>query len=166
VIRTSERAERSKAEAAVEAYKRLTRVERGFRVCKESELKVRPIHHRREDRVRAHVLLCMLAHYVRWHMEQRLAPLLFTDHDPESGQERRASVVAPAQRSEKADRKAGRKRTEEGLPVHSFQTLLRDLATLSKNTIRVGEHITFERPRRPTPLQERIFESLGVRYGL
>lgn len=166
VVRTSEGAEALTAEATVEAYKRLSRVERGFRVCKGSELQVRPIHHRREDRVRAHVFLCMLAHYVRWHMEQRLAPLLFTDHDPDAGQERRASVVAPARRSKKADRKASRKRTEEGFPVHSFPTLIRDLATLSKNTIRVGEHITFERLTRPTPLQERIFESLGVKYGL
>jgi len=166
VVRTSVRAEALTAHETVEAYKRLSVVERGFRVCKGSDLKVRPIHHRREDRVRAHVFLCMLAHYVRWHMERRLAPLLFTDHDPKAGQKRRASVVAPAQRSEEADRKASRKRTEEGQPVHSFQTLLRDLATLTKNTVQVGEHITFDQITRPTPLQERIFHSLGVRYQI
>ena len=162
VIRTSVQAGDLSAPEAVEAYKRLSAVERGFRVCKGSDLKVRPIHHRREDRVRAHIFLCMLAHYVRWHMEQRLAPLLFTDEDPEAGQERRTSIVAPAQRSESADRKASRKRTEEGEAVHSFNTLLRDLATLTKNTVRVGEHITFERLTRPTPLQQRAFHLLDI----
>ncbi len=166
VVRTSVRAEELTAQETVEAYKRLSVVERGFRVCKGSDLKVRPIHHRREDRVRSHIFLCMLAHYVRWHMERRLAPLLFTDHDPEAGQERRVSIVAPAQRSEEADRKASRKRTEEGQPVHSFQTLLRDLATLTKNTIQVGEHISFDQITRPTPLQEQVFEYLDVRYQL
>ena len=162
VIRTSVRAGDLSAEEAVEAYKQLSAVERGFRVCKGSDLKVRPIHHRREDRVRAHVFLCMLAHYVRWHMEQRLASLLFTDEDPEAGRERRTSIVAPAQRSESADRKASRKRTQEGEPVHSFNTLLRDLATLTKNTVQVGDHITFERLTRPTPLQERAFDLLDI----
>jgi transposase len=166
VIRTSVTAQELTASEAVEAYKRLSTVERGFRVCKGSDLKVRPIHHRREDRVRAHVFLCMLAHYVRWHMEQRLAPVLFTDHDPEAGQQRRASIVAPAQRSDRADRKASRKRTEEGEPIHSFQTLLRDLATLTKNTVQVGEHITFDQITRPTPLQQRALDLLGVNYRL
>ena len=166
VIRTSVQAGDLSAPEAVEAYKRLSVVERGFRVCKGSDLKVRPIHHRREDRVRAHVFLCMLAHYVRWHMEKRLAPLLFTDEDPGAGLERRTSIVVPAQRSESADRKASRKRTEEGEPVHSFNTLLRDLATLTKNTVQVGEHITFERLTRPTPLQQRAFDLLAITPGL
>ncbi len=108
----------------------------------------------------------MLAHYVRWHMGPRLAPLLYTDHDPKAGQKRRAPVVAPAQRSEDADLKASRKRTEEGLPVHSFQTLFRDLAMLTKNAIQVGEHITFDQITRPTPLQERVFDHLDVRFRL
>ena len=90
------------------------------------DLHVRPIHHRLPDRVRAHVFLCMLAYYVEWHMRQALAPLLFQDDEPEEGEALRNSIVAPAQRSPKAMRKAKTKRNDEGQPVHSFHTLLED----------------------------------------
>ena len=106
------------------AYKDLSKVERAFRCFKSVDLKARPLHHRRADRVQAHVLLCMLA-YVEWHMRQTLAPLLFDDHDPATAEQQRPSVVA-ADRSPAALAKAGRKRTDDDLPVHSFRTLLTD----------------------------------------
>ena len=163
VIRTSLPAEALGPEAAVRAYKGLSVLERAFRSYKGVDLKVRPIHHRRADRVRAHIFLCMLAYYVEWHMRRALAPLLFDDHDRAGAEARRASVVAPAQRSPAAERKARRKRTEEGFPVHSFRTLLRDLATVAKNRVEVGE-ATFEQITTPTPLQQRAFDLLAVSY--
>ena len=127
------------------------------------DLKVRPIHHRRADRVRAHVLLCMLAYYVEWHVRGALAPLLFDDHDREGAERRRTSEVAPAQRSEAAAAKASTKRTEDGLPVHSYRTLINELGTLTANTMRVAEGgSTFTLHTRPTPVQQRCFELLGV----
>ena len=138
-------------------------MERAFRSLKSVDLKVRPLHHRRADRVRAHVLLCMLAYYVEWHMRRALAPLLFDDHDPAAAERRRASVVAPARRSPAALAEAGRKRTDDDLPVHSFRTLLTDLGTLAVNTMQVaGDGSTFTLQTQPTPLQQRCFELLGV----
>ena len=165
VLRTSVGAERLASEDVVRAYKRLSRVERAFRICKNFALEVGPIRHRREDRVRAHVLLCMLAYYVRLHMEQALAPVLFTDHDPQSAEARKPSVVAPATRSQAALRKTRRKHTEDGLPVHSFRSLMNDLATLTKNTVRMGDTaVEFQQYARPTQLQERAFQLLDVSY--
>ena len=135
VIRTNLACQQMAAEPTVAAYKGLSVAERAFRSCKSVDLKVRPIYHHLENRVRAHVFLCMLAYYVEWHMRQKLAPILFDDEDPEAGRQLRDSVVAPSQRSPQALRKAHRKRTDEGDPVHSFQTLLSDLATISKNRI-------------------------------
>ena len=113
--------------------------------------------------MRAHVLLCMLAYYVEWHMRRALAPLLFDDHDPAAAEQQRTSVVAPARRSPAALAKAGRKRTEDDLPVHSFRTLLTDLGTLAANTMQVaGSDATFTLQTQPTPLQQRCFELLGV----
>jgi hypothetical protein len=154
---------------AVRAYKSLATVERAFRSLKTVDLKIRPIHHRREDRVRAHVFLCMLAYYVEWHMREALAPILFDEDDLEAAQAQRRSVVAPAHRSPSAEEKASAKRTPENLPVHSFQTLLKDLATIAKNKVR-PKHDTPARPVRsifemvtvPTPVQRRILELLGV----
>ena len=120
----------------VRAYKSLATVERAFRSLKTVDLHVRPIGHRLAERVRAHVFLCMLAYYVEWHMRQALAPLLFDDDDKAAGEAQRASVVAPAQRSPRAQRKAQTKRTDDGMPVHRFQTLLDDLATVTKNRVR------------------------------
>ena len=165
VLRTSLSAERMGNEDVVRAYKSLSHVERAFRVCKDFALEVEPIRHRREDRVRAHVFLCMLAYYVRLHMEQALAPILFTDHDPEGAQASKPSIVAPAVRSPAALRKARRKRTDDGLPVHSFRSLMRDLATLTKNTVRLGDTaVVFTQYAQPTVLQERAFHLLDVSY--
>ena len=123
VIRTNLAREQMDAEQTVAAYKGLSVAERAFRSCKSVDLKVRPIYHHLEDRVRAHVFLCMLAYYVEWHMRQKLAPILFDDEDPEAGRQLRDSVVAPSQRSPQALRKAHRKRTVEGGPVHQLSDL-------------------------------------------
>jgi transposase len=165
VIRTSVPAEVLTAPETVAAYKGLSVVERAFRSYKSVDLKVRPIYHHLADRVRAHVFLCMLAYYVEWHMRQVLAPLLFDDDDKASAAAQRASIVAPAQVSEKAQRKARTQRTDEGLPVHSFQTLLADLATIVKNRIqpRLPGAIPFDQITRPTPLQQRALDLLAVR---
>ncbi len=164
VIRTSVPSHILDAEQTVEAYKSLSTVERAFRSCKTVDLKLRPIHHRREERVRAHVLLCMLAYYVEWHMRQRLAPMLFDDEDREEARRSRASVVQPAQRSTSAQRKARTKRTADGLPVHSFQTLLCDLRRVAKNRVqpRIPGAPGFYRVTTPNPLQQRAFDLLEV----
>ena len=165
VIRTNVAPEQMDAQQAVAAYKGLSVAERAFRSCKSVDLKVRPIYHHLEDRVRAHVFLCMLAYYVEWHLRQTLAPMLFDDEDPETGRQLRDSVVAPSQRSPGALHKAHHKRTEEGEPVHSFQTLLSDLATISKNRIQpqLPGSPAFDKITRPTSLQQRALDLLGVR---
>lgn len=161
VIRTSVRPEAASAEQTVRHYKSLSMVERVFRCSKTVDLKVRPIHHYLADRVRAHILLCMLAYYVEWHMRRALGPILFDDDDPAAAQARRDSIVAPATRSPKALRKAQSKRTEDDFPVHSFQTLLADLATVAKNTA-VMNQTTMQIITTPTPLQQRALELLKV----
>jgi hypothetical protein len=165
VIRTSVAPEVLDAEGAVEAYKGLSVVERAFRSVKSIDLKIRPIHHRREQRVRAHVFLCMLAYYVEWHMRRALAPILFDDPEPQVARGCRTSVVAPAERSPAARRKAHTKRTEDGLAVHSFQTLLADLSTIVKDRIqpRLAGATGFDKITVPTPLQQRALDLLGVR---
>jgi hypothetical protein len=164
VIRTSVPQAELSAEEAVRSYKRLSRIERAFRCLKTMDLKVRPIHHRLAQRVRAHVLICMLAYYVEWHMRRALAPLLFEDHDRPMAERLRRSVVAPAQRSPKALRKARTKRTDEGSPVHSFHTLLEDLASVVKSQIKPkGIQLDpFVKITNPTPLQQKAFDLLGV----
>jgi hypothetical protein len=168
VVRTSVAATALASEEAVRAYKRLAQVERAFRSLKSVDLKVRPIHHRLEDRVRAHVLLCMLAYYVEWHMREALAPMLFDDDDPATAEAARRSVVAPAQRSPRAQRKAATKLTDEGSPVHSFRTLLSDLATVAKNRIlpTAKQPVTFDLITTPTRLQQHAFDLLGVNYRM
>jgi hypothetical protein len=161
VIRTNVSAESLSAAEAVARYKSLASVERAFRSMKSVDLKVRPIHHHQADRVKAHIFLCMLAYYVEWHMRQALAPMLFDDEDREAAQAQRRSVVAPAQRSESAQRKAASKQTQDGLPVHSFRTLLQDLATLTRNEVSMGGQ-TFQMLASPTPVQERAFQLLQV----
>ena len=140
-------------------------VERAFRCYKSIDLKVRPIHHRRACRVRSHVFLCLLAYYVEWHMRQALAPMLFDDDDPEAAKALQESVVRPAQRSPSAQRKAQRKRTDDGQPVHSFQTLLADLATIVRDRIQpqLPDAPTFDKTTIPTPIQQRAFDLLEVR---
>ena len=146
------------------AYKDLSKVERAFRSIKTIDLKVRPIYHWLEDRVRAHVFLCMLAYYVEWHMRQKLQPILFDDDDKASAESLRSSIVAPAPRSVRAQAKDKTKRTQEGLPVHSFRTLLADLATLSKNRVQTkgATPCEFYMLTQPTDLQRHVFELLGV----
>lgn len=165
VIRTSVPAERLDTETTVRVYKRLSTVERAFRCYKSIDLKVRPIHHRRACRVRAHIFLCMLAYYVEWHMRQAWAPMLFDDDDPDAAQALQESVVAPAQRSPSAQRKAQCKRTADGQPVHSFQTLLADLGTIVRNRIQptMPDVPAFDKTTIPTPIQQRAFDLLGVR---
>jgi hypothetical protein len=164
VIRTSVPKAELSAEEAVRSYKSLSRIERAFRCLKTMDLKVRPIHHRLARRVRAHVLICMLAYYVEWHMRRAFAPLLFDDHDKLSAERSRGSVVAPAQRSPKALRKARLKKTDDGSPVHSFHTLLEDLASVAKNYIKPEglELDPFVKITNPTPLQQKAFDLLGV----
>jgi transposase len=167
VVRTSLSQDRMTADEAVRSYKRLAEVESAFRSLKTVDLKVRPIYHHLADRVRAHVLLCVLAYYVEWHMRDALAPVLFEDDDKPAGEAIRDSIVAPAKRSPRADDKASSKRTESGEPVHSFQTLLADLATIAKNRVQPmakGEALpAFDIVTTPTPTQRRAFELLGVR---
>ena len=163
VVRTSLPAEEMDAEATVRAYKGLSVVEQAFRSYKTVDLKVRPIYHWTNDRVRAHVFLCLLAYYVEWHMRQRLAPLLFDDQDPNGAP--RPSVVAPAKVSQAARKKAQSKRTPDGLPVHSFRTLLEDLATIVRNQVvpKLPGARPFTIVTRPTPLQQQALDRLGVR---
>jgi hypothetical protein len=164
VIRTSVPKEALSGQQVVASYKSLSGVERAFRSLKSVDLHVRPIHHRLPDRVRAHILLCMLAYYVEWHMRQRLAPMLFDDEDKPQAQAARRSIVAPAQRSPAAQRKAFTKQTPDGFPVHSFQTLLGDLATIAKNRIQPADKSipAFNMLTQPTALQQRAFDLLGL----
>ena len=165
IVRTSLPASELDAQGTVCAYKSLSQVERAFRSFKTVDLKVRPIFHYAPDRVRAHVLLCMLAYYVEWHMRQLLAPLLFDDDDRAGAEAARASVVAPARVSLSAQDKARSKRTAAGWPTHSFRTLLDDLATIARNRIvpRLPGAEPFDVLTRPTALQRETFRLLGIR---
>ena len=165
VIRTCLDKAEMNAPDTVRAYKGLSAVERAFRSLKSVDLKVRPVFHRTDGRVRAHVLLCMLAYYVEWHMRRRLAPLLFEDDDREAARRQRATPVEKAQASPSGKRKAQTKETPDGLPVHSFRTLLRDLATVTRNRVvpRLQDAESFETLTRPTELQREAFRLLGVR---
>ncbi len=160
IIRTSVGAERMDAATCVRHYKSLAQVERAFRSLKTMDLKIRPIHHRLADRVRAHIFLCMLAYYVEWHMREAWRELMFTDEDQEVKETR--DPVAPAQRSRAAKRKASRHQQDDGTPVHSFQTLLADLATVTRNTCRMphteGEASTFPVLTLPNATQKRAYE--------
>jgi len=165
IIRTSLTSEIVKAQGVVQSYKQLSVVERAFRSFKSIDLKVRPIHHHLERRVRVHVFLCMLAYYVEWHMRQSLAPILFDEDDPLEAHSQRRSVVAPSQRSSSAKTKAQRKRTKDNLPVHSFQTLLKDLATITKDRIqpRLSSAPAFDKITIPTIVQRQALHLLGVK---
>lgn len=147
-------------QALVRAYKQLKVVERAFRTLKGTDLEIRPIYHHLEERVRSHVFLCMLAYYVAFELKVRLAPLLFTDDTPQLP----SDPVAPAERSSAARAKAGAKETPDGFPVHSFPDLLAELATLCRNEVRIypGD-CSFRQLTKPTAIQARAFELLGVR---
>jgi transposase len=164
VIRTSVEDKALAANDVVGAYKGLARVERAFRSLKTVDLHIRPIHHWLAPRVRAHVFLCMLACHVEWHMRERLKPMLFDDDDPTAAARERASIVAPAQPSPAALRKRASKVTADGLPVHSFQSLLRDLATCTLNemTTTLNEAYSFTLVATPTPIQAQAFARLAV----
>lgn len=170
VIRTSVPADTLNAGETVRRYKDLSTVEQAFRSLKSIDLRVRPIYHRLADRVRGHVLLCMLAYYVTWHMRRALAPMLFEDDDKATAEMLRYSVVSTARRSPSADAKARTKRAADGEPVHSFQSLLKDLATIAKNrvqpripaTVNTSQTPEFDLVTVPTPIQRRVFELLGV----
>ncbi len=161
VVRTSVPPERLDTPGVVETYKRLSAVERDFRALKGDDLAVRPIFHWREDRVRAHLFLCFLAAYVRWHLEEAWAPLLFRDEAPPA----RTDPVAPPRRSPGAIAKERDHRTPDGLRVGSFATLMVELATLTRNRVvptGLGEQAAFDLLSEPTPLQARAFELIGV----
>ena len=167
VLRTSLPEEVLGRDGVVFSYKELEDVERAFRGFN-SELDVRPVRHHLEGRVRGHVFLRVLSYYVAWHMKEALAPALFKDDDKEGARVARQGPVAPAVRSPKALKKAARKRTEEGWPAHSFETLLADLGTISVNTIEPTDQSvpSFKKVTLPTTLQRRAFELLGVPYRL
>ena len=165
VIRTSLNQQQLDANAAVAAYKSLSQVERAFRSIKTVDLQVRPVFHYSAERVRAHVFLCMLAYYVEWHMRSCLKPMLFDDEWIQETQSSRPSAVAKAQRSSHAKHKDATRCADDGLPLHSFQTLLQDLATLAYNITHtaLNPKAKIILITRPTPLQEKAFKLLGVR---
>jgi hypothetical protein len=162
VLRTNVPTEGLDTTATVLAYKALAGVERAFRSLKTVDLEIRPIHHRLADRVRAHVFLCMLAYYVIWHMRQAWAELLFDDHDRPAAAAARPSPVATAKVSPAARTKAARKHTADGRPVHSFPSLLHDLATLTRNLVRFGDAPAVVMLARPTALQQHAFDKLAI----
>jgi transposase len=164
VIRTSVSAQQLDAGAAVAAYKSLANVERAFRSMKTVDLHVRPVFHYNAQRVRAHVFLCMLAYYVEWHMRARLKPMLFDDEHLDEASAARASPVVKAIRSQHAKAKDARKTADDGLPLHSFRTLLQDLGTLAYNVTHtpLNPEVKIVITTRPTPLQAKAFELLGL----
>ena len=164
VIRTSVSAKQLDAPAAVAAYKSLSHVERAFRSMKTVDMQVRPVFHYSTQRVRAHVFLCMLAYYVQWHMRQRLKPMLFDDEHLDEASASRASPVVKAVRSAHAKAKDAGKTADDGLPLHSFRTLLQDLGTLAYNVThtRLNPEAKIVLTTRPTPLQAKAFALLAL----
>lgn len=161
LLRTTVPAERLDTPGVVHAYKNLVHVERDFRSLKTVDVDLRPVHHYTETRVRAHVLLCMLAAHLTWHLRAALAPLTFTDEQPPH----RPDPVAPARRSSAAETKAATKRTTDGLEARSFRDLLDHLGTLTRNTVAVtvaGHTTRFEQLTVPTRTQQRAFDLLGT----
>lgn len=164
VIRTSEPQARMSAEDTVRGYKNLSQVERAFRCLKGLDLLVRPIRHRTEERVPAHIFLCLLAYYVEWHMRKAWAPILFEDDEVDADRKVR-DPIAPAKPSQSARQKKAARRTADGLPVHSFRTLLADLATRCRNTRRIKSDETsptFDDVTESSPLQKRAYDLLGL----
>ena len=165
VVRTSEPAKRLSAADAVRDYKRLAEVEQAFRSLKSVDLRVRPIYHRIEDRVRAHVLLCMLAYYVQWHLKRAWEPLLFEEEDlRDDSPPARSGGCRPSLRRRCSSKKSTHQ-TADGLPVQSFATLLRELGTRCRNTCLVVSDPsgnTFEQLTEMTPLQAEAFRLLDL----
>ena len=159
VLRTPVPEDQLDAPAVVTAYKNLSRVERDFRSIKSDDLDLRPVFHRLEERVKAHVLICMLAAYLTWHLRKAWAPLTFTDQDPP----RQDNPVAPARRSAAARAKASTQRDTAGRPYRSFRGLLAHLATLTRNQVRfTGTSLTVPMLAEPTPAQRQAFDLLGA----
>lgn len=163
VVRTSVPLQAMNSADVVETYKSLSQVERAFRCIKTVDLQLRPIYHHNDDRIRAHVFLCMLSYYVEWHLRSRLRDVLFDDCDRESAQTSRLTPVGAAVRSEAARRKDATRITEQGYPVQSFQDLLRDLATLTRNRIGIPEYNSqYEKLTTPTDYQRHVLNLLEV----
>ena len=164
IVRTGLPVDAIRSDEAVAAYKSLARIERAFRSVTVTQLRVRPMVVYTADHVRAHVFLCMLAYYLEWNLRRKWAPMLFQDDDPAAAQAQRASPVAKAEVSEAARRKASRKITATGQPVHSLRTLLDDLATLTWNEAILpgGSGQPFTLFANPTPLQAEAFRRLGI----
>jgi Transposase DDE domain len=164
VVRTSLEANRLDEVTTVRSYKSLALVERAFRCLKSVDLQLRPVRHWLPERVRAHVFLCMLGYYLEWHLRQRLAPMLFHDTDRNAAEAQRNGPVAKAERSPAAIAKQTTGVTPDGLPVHSFSSLLADLATLARNTVTtaINPHRPFTLLTRPTPIQQKALDLLGL----
>jgi hypothetical protein len=165
IIRTSLGVETLNAVETVRAYKGLAKVEQAFRSYKTIDLKVRPIYHRLAQRVKAHVFLCMLAYYVEWHMRLALSPLLFEEEKVVEETTQVRSIVTNSRRSKKAQAALASPKTEAKFPVHSFRTLMEDLATITKNTIQANcseVSLRFEKITQPTSLQQRALDLLSV----
>ena len=163
VIRTCVTAERMNSDKVVMTYKSLAKVERAFRSLKSIDLHIRPIRHRNDNRIRAHVFLCMLAYYVEWHMRAALRELIFDDDDLAGAQALRKSVVAKAKRSASAKQQDATRRTPENLPVQSFQDLLKGMATLTRNSICFESSASvFNQLTESTPWQRRVLELLST----
>ena len=165
IIRTSVSKDNMNTAETISAYKSLSKVERAFRSLKTIDLKIRPIFHRIADRVKAHIFLCMLAYYVEWHMRQKLAPILFDDHDKEFAEKLRNNPIEPAKKSPKAVSKAKKKLSDDNFKVHSFQSLLKNLSTIvkSKVIIKLKENPSFYKISQLTPLQKKAFSLLGIK---
>ena len=168
VLRTSEPEERLSAEDTVRSYKSLAEVERAFRCLKGIDLLVRPIRHRTEDRVPAHIFLCLLAYYVEWHLRRAWAPLLFEDEERWEERKRRDPIL-PAKPSDSAQRKKRSQETADGLPVHSFETLMEDLASRARVTyalkpLKAAENtnLKFQQVPEPTSVQARAYELIRM----
>ena len=168
VLRTSEPAERLSAEDTVRSYKSLAEVERAFRCLKGIDLLVRPIRHRREDRVPTHIFLCVLAYYVEWHLRRAWAPLLFEDEERREDRKHRDPILA-AQPSVSAQRKKRSHETADGLAVHSFETLLKELASRARVTYALKSepskektNLTFLQVPDPTPVQAKAYELIRM----
>lgn len=163
VVRTSVSKNTLDAEHVVKTYKSLSHVERAFRSLKTVDLQLRPIYHHKDDRIRAHVFICMLAYYVEWHMRKRLREVLFDDCDREIAEASRTSPVALAVRSESAKQKDATRRTSSGYPVQSFQDLLRDMATLTRSRIHISEYgAQYNKLTQPTAYQQHVLDLLDV----
>lgn len=163
VVRSSVDEKQMSSKEVVGTYKSLATVERAFRCMKTVDLSLRPIYHHNDDRIRAHVFICMLAYYVEWHMREKLRPILFADHDREAAQASRSSVVAPAERSAAAKRKDNHRQTDDGYPVQSFQDILKSMGTLCRNRLKISKQAAhFDKLTTPTPYQRHVLDLLGV----